>query len=98
MSLPEALDASGRACPLFPLQLILEDELESEEGSQVSIHRLPSTAVKVNNNMLMDWEGFFPTIDAILVDSTQRLSWLDLSFNDFKLIDSVRSYTIQTHT
>lgn len=53
------------------------------------IEKTNTTAFRVNNNLLSDWEGFMDTLEALIVNPTLNLAWLDLSFNDLKSIDSV---------
>ena len=52
-----------------------------------------SMALRVNNNMLGDWEDFLPTMRKLFVEPTTRLAWIDLSFNDLRTVDKVSTHT-----
>ncbi len=76
-----------------PTQLVLEDELSAGGSTDtIDIAKTNTTALKVNNNMLMDWEGLVDTTQRLLVSPTSQLRWLNLSFNDLKTIDSVSEW------
>jgi Leucine-rich repeat (LRR) protein len=62
-------------------------EEEVMDGSTFTLIKSESTALRVNNNMLSNWDGFVDTITALFVDHSSHLQWLDLSFNDLKIID-----------
>ena len=67
---------------------LVENDISSEKGSTVLIEKTNTTAFRVNNNLLSDWGGFMDTLEALIVNPTLNLAWLDLSFNDLKSIDS----------
>ena len=69
----------------------LEDELSarSSQGS-LEVEKFPSTALKVNNNILFSWDGFMSTITQLFEDPATKLGWIDFSFNDLRTIDNVR--------
>ena len=75
------------------VQLDLDEEMESED-SLVHLPLSTSTALRVNNNMLADWEGFWSTITELYVDPVLSLQWLDLSFNELRTIDLVSQNTV----
>ena len=66
----------------------IDDEVAFEE---VEVIQSESTALKVNNNMLTTWDFFNDTICRLFVDPVLTLAWIDLSFNDFRTIDEVRT-------
>ena len=68
----------------------MEDELTSgsSQGS-LQIEKFPSTALKLNNNILNSWDGFMSTISKLFEDPSTRLGWIDFSFNDLRTIDDV---------
>ena len=83
--------------------MLLEEELAGDVvGSEVSLDgpHSTATALRVNNNMLGDWEGFSETMAKLFLEPTTHLAWLDLAFNDLKTIDSVSacSYSLCDHT
>lgn len=63
------------------------------EDPVIDIQPSDSTALKVNNNMLTDWDDFNSIIHMLFVNPSQTLFWIDMSFNDLRTIDSV-SHTI----
>lgn len=66
----------------------LEDELRGENSrGSFEVEKFPSTALRVNNNILVKWDGFISTISQLFEDPTTRLGWIDFSFNDLKIID-----------
>ncbi|XP_053564763.1 leucine-rich repeat-containing protein 51 [Bombina bombina] len=68
---------------------LLEEPREGLKPMKRSLNgRLLSKAVRLNNNTLTDLRGFREVIDQLLNDSNQ-LSWIDLSFNDLPTIDPV---------
>lgn len=67
---------------------LIENDIESEKGSTIIIEKTNTTAFRVNNNLLSEWDGFMDTLEALIVNPTVNLAWLDLSFNDLKTIDS----------
>ncbi len=72
----------------------LEDELSKSIGSSgcsVEVEKFPSTALKVNNNVLLSWDGFMTSIAKLFQDPVSKLGWIDFSFNDLKTIDVVCS-------
>ena len=78
---------------IFSMQLVLEDELSSGGSTDtIDISQSSSPALRVNNNMLVDWEEFSDVVGRLLVDPASNLRWLDLSFNDLRTIDSVSQY------
>lgn len=79
------------------MQLVLEDELSAEGSTEsIVVEQSRSMALRVNNNMLGDWENFLPTVCKLFVEPTTRLAWIDLSFNDLRTIDKVSECT-HTH-
>lgn len=70
----------------------LEDEVASE-ADKLIVTQSNAEVVKLNNNMLSDWEGFSEMLHTLLISPLQ-LSWIDLSFNDFKNINSVSILTV----
>ena len=70
----------------------LEEELAGDLGdSEVSLDgpHSTATALRVNNNMLADWDGFSETMVKLFLEPASHLAWLDLAFNDLKTIDCV---------
>lgn len=69
----------------------LEDELSvgTSQDSILDVEKYPSTALKVNNNILIVWDGFMSSISKLFEDPTSKLGWIDFSFNDLKTIDEV---------
>lgn len=63
----------------------------------VTIEKSASTSLKLNNNMLNQWEDFSSTLHQLFVDPALTLGWIDLSFNDLRTIDEVLKRTF-THT
>ena len=61
----------------------------ADEG--VDIEKSNTTALKLNNNLLNQWEGFTSTMHRLFVDPARTLAWIDLSFNDLRSINEVRS-------
>ena len=57
-------------------------------------HKSKSPALKLNNNMISKWEGFWETLSGLFVDPSKNLQWLDLSFNDLREIDKVSTYAL----
>ena len=75
------------------MQLVLEDELSTEGSTEsVVVDQSRSMALRVNNNMLGDWENFLPTMCKLFVEPTTRLAWIDFSFNDLRTIDKVSTH------
>ena len=77
----------------YYIQYLVEDEVPTEKGSTMLVEKTNTTAFRVNNNLLAEWEGFMDTLDALVVNPATNLAWLDLSFNDLKSIDSVSTLT-----
>ena len=80
--------------PLPLPQLILEDELSTSGdsgSSSLDVAATPSTALRVNNNILNSWDGFLGVVAKLVAGGVAALQWLDLSFNDLKTIDVVSS-------
>ncbi len=70
---------------------MLEDELSAGDSTDtIDIAKTCTTALRLNNNMIVDWEGLLDSVERLLVAPSANLRWLDLSFNDLKTIDSVR--------
>ena len=69
---------------------------EEEEGHQGQPEKSDSATLKVNNNLLADWDGFTDAVHR-LFEAPSRLAWVDLSYNDLRTIDKVSCY-ICTHT
>ena len=65
----------------------IEDEVASE-GDKLIVSQSTAEVIKLNNNMITDWDGFSDMVHTLLISPLQ-LSWLDLSFNDLKSIHSV---------
>ena len=63
------------------------------EDSNTSLHldKSNSTALKVNNNILNSWDGFWMSLEKLFVEPALQLQWIDFSFNDLKTIDEVSS-------
>ena len=63
------------------------------EDSSTSLHleKSDSTALKVNNNILNSWDGFWMSLEKLFVEPALQLQWIDFSFNDLKTIDAVSS-------
>ena len=61
------------------------------EDSSTSLHleKSDSTALKVNNNILNSWDGFWMSLEKLFVEPVLQLQWIDFSFNDLKTIDAV---------
>lgn len=57
---------------------------------EVEVVQSNSTALKVNNNLLTNWDGFADVIHKLFVNPALTLSWIDLSFNDIRTIDEVK--------
>lgn len=62
----------------------------SSDDSNIELIKSHATALRLNNNMLSDWDGFIETLQTMFIDPLVHLQWLDLSFNDLKTIDKVR--------
>lgn len=69
-------------------------DLEDEVGSQGSLvaQKHPSTALKVNNNILSGWNGFMVSVSQLFESPVDKLKWIDFSFNDLRTIDEVSTY------
>ena len=73
------------------MQLEQEEEDDEDLEAEDSLVHLPlsdSTALRVNNNMLTSWDGFWPTMCDLFTDPAANVQWLDLSFNDIRSIES----------
>ncbi len=69
----------------------LEDELSvGSSQDSLDVEKFPSTALKVNNNILVVWDGFMSSICKLFEDPVSKLGWIDFSFNDLKTIDEVK--------
>lgn len=70
---------------------MLDEELSASGDSSVSLDvaATPTSSLKVNNNLLSEWDGFLDTVGKLVVGALVSVQWLDLSFNDFKTIDAV---------
>ena len=68
----------------------------ADEG--VDIEKSNTTALKLNNNLLNQWEGFTSTMHRLFVDPARTLAWIDLSFNDLRSINEVRSIGTPTYS
>ena len=80
----------------YTLQLVLEDELAADDSTDTVDLKIPqssSTALRLNNNMLSQWEGFGDTMSRLFVSHPTHLHWLDLAFNEIKTIDEVYTCT-----
>ena len=75
---------------MYYTQLDLEEEEMELEDSLVHLPLSASTALRVNNNMLTSWEGFWSTLGDLYIDPAATLHWLDVSFNDLRSIDQVK--------
>ena len=74
------------------VQLVLEDELAADDSTDtidLKVTQSLGSGLRLNNNMLSDWEGFSDTVSRLFVDHRTHLRWLDLSFNDMTTIDAV---------
>ena len=60
----------------------------ASDADKLIVTQSNAEVVKLNNNMLSEWEGFSEMFHTLLISPLQ-LSWIDLSFNDFKNISSV---------
>ena len=69
---------------------------EEEEGHQGQAEKSDSATLKVNNNLLADWDGFTDAVHR-LFEAPSRLAWVDLSYNDLRTIDKVSCYILYTH-
>ncbi len=68
----------------------MEDELSvGSSQDSIDVEKFPSTALKVNNNILVVWDGFMSSIFKLFEDPISKLGWIDFSFNDLKTIDEV---------
>lgn len=59
------------------------------EEDTVSIEKSTTTALKLNNNLLGQWDDFSSTMHQLFVDPALTLAWIDLSFNELRTIDEV---------
>lgn len=71
------------------MQLDLSEELAGDSNTSLQLEKSNSTSLKVNNNMLKSWEGFWLAIERLFVEPAMHLQWIDFSFNDLRLIDAV---------
>ena len=63
--------------------------MAGDSNTSLQIEQSNSTALKVNNNMLKSWEGFWPAIQKLFMEPVLQLQWIDFSFNDLRTIDAV---------
>ena len=77
--------------PSLPPQLVIKEELSASGESSVSLDvaATPTSSLKLNNNLLSEWDGFLDTVGKLVAGASASLQWLDFSFNDFKTIDTV---------
>ncbi|XP_072023170.1 leucine-rich repeat-containing protein 51-like [Amphiura filiformis] len=54
----------------------------SEDG------RFESTALKLNNNLVQEWDGFDGLVQ-LLLKTPEELSWIDISFNYILTVDEI---------
>ena len=71
------------------MQFDLSDEVAEDSSTSLEIEKSNSTSLKVNNNILNSWEGFWMVIEKVFVEPALQLQWIDFSFNDLKTIDDV---------
>ena len=71
------------------IQFDLNEEMGGDSNTSLQLEKSNSTALKVNNNMLKLWEGFWPAIERLFVEPAMQLQWIDFSFNDMQVIDDV---------
>jgi hypothetical protein len=57
-----------------------------DEKKNVLYQKPITSAIRLNNNLLENLDGFVEVIEKIM-DTPQRLSWVDLSFNNLTTID-----------
>ena len=60
----------------------------ASDADKLIIAQSDAEVVKLNNNMLSDWNGFSDMLHTLLISPLQ-LAWIDLSFNDLKNIHPV---------
>ena len=73
------------------VQLDLSEEVIEDSSTSLHLDKSDSTALKVNNNILNSWEGFWMSLEKLFVEPAVQLQWIDFSFNDLKTIDPVSS-------
>lgn len=71
------------------MQFDLNEELGGDSNTSLHLEKSNSTALKVNNNILKSWEGFWPAMERLFVHPALQLQWIDFSFNDLQAIDDV---------
>ena len=73
------------------IQLDLSEEVIEDSNTSLHLDKSNSTALKVNNNILNSWDGFWMSLEKLFVEPALQLQWIDFSFNDLKTIDAVSS-------
>ena len=72
------------------IQYVLFSQYLSDEVESVDMERekYPVNAIKLNNNMLVSWDGFTEVLTQLCTAPLQ-IAWIDLSFNDLRNIPLV---------
>ena len=76
------------------MQLDLSEEVVEDSSTSLHLDKSESTALKVNNNILNSWDGFWMSMEKLFVEPALQLQWIDFSFNDLKTIDAVSSASV----
>ena len=76
------------------MQLDLSEEVIEDSSTSLHLDKSNSTALKVNNNILNSWDGFWMSLEKLFVEPALQLHWIDFSFNDLRTIDAVSSASI----
>jgi hypothetical protein len=69
-------------------------EVAGDSSTSLNLEKSNSSALKVNNNILNSWEGFWMSLEKLFVEPVLQLQWIDFSFNDLKTIDAVSSASV----
>ena len=77
------------------VQLDLNEEVVEDSSTSLHLDKSSSTALKVNNNILNSWDGFWLSLEKLFVEPALQLQWIDFSFNDLRTIDAVSSASVQ---
>ncbi|CAH2225928.1 leucine-rich repeat-containing 51-like isoform X1 [Pelobates cultripes] len=88
------VDLSFKCINLMADTLLEEPRMGLKPVKRCKDGKLLSQALRLNNNILTDLQGFGETMEKLLSDSSQ-LSWIDLSFNDLSTIDPVLTTYLQ---
>eukprot|EP00128_Syssomonas_multiformis_P018099 Colp12_sorted_trinity150504_noHs@33881 len=84
----EKKDQKATSAAVVPTTAQADSESDSPKKKKRPQPKVCTTAVKLNNNHLKDLKDFQTVMNDILEEPSE-LNWLDLSFNDFGIIDKV---------